>query len=207
VSNSFLYTLLAVLIVLMSVGRSYLLRKHRLYGLFQALARIEVSAIGVLLAAMILLGCLQIVLRNFFHSGILWADLLMRHIVLWVGCLGAALATTRVRHINIDVFSRLLPGRHKSIRRAVVYLATAVAAFVLGIASLRLVVDERLFGEIAFGPMKIWMLQAVLPFAFFLISYRSIINVLTGREAPAGSGEFQSDSGESDTGAAGTVSS
>ena len=193
------------MIISMAAGRSFLYRKHRLEGLFLFLSRVEVGAIAVLLATMILLGCMQIVLRNFFHSGILWADLLMRHIVLWLGCLGAALATTRVRHINIDVFSRLLPGRHKPLRRAVVYLATALAAFVLGIASLRLVVDERAFGEIAFGPMKTWMLQTVLPFAFFLISYRSIINVLTGREAAGDSGESQPDSDRHDNGAVETV--
>ncbi len=191
----------------MAAGRSYLHRGHRLDGLFRSVARLEVSVIGLLLATMILLGCMQIVLRNFFHSGILWADLVMRHIVLWIGCLGAALATTRVRHINIDVFSRLLPGRKKSIRRAVVYVATAIATFVLGIASLRLVADERAFGEIAFGPVKTWMLQAVMPFAFFLISYRSIVNMLTGREAPTGSGEHTLDSGRDENGAAESASS
>jgi TRAP-type C4-dicarboxylate transport system permease small subunit len=177
------YVLLAAAIVLLAAGRAYLYRTGRLRGMFRALAGFEITVIAALLVAMILLGCLQIVLRNFFHSGILWADLLMRHIVLWVGCLGAALATTRVRHINIDVFSRLLPGRSRRIRRFFVYTATAVAAFVLGIASLRLVADERMFGEVAFGPVRTWMLQTVLPFAFYVISYRSVVNLLTGRES------------------------
>jgi TRAP-type C4-dicarboxylate transport system permease small subunit len=197
VINPAFYTLLAVLIVLMAAGRAVLYRRNRLDGVFRFVERFEVGAIAALLTAMIFLGCMQIVLRNFFHSGILWADLLMRHIVLWVGCLGAALATTRVRHINIDVFSRLLPGRFRTFRRGVVYTATAVAAYFLGIASLRLVADERLFGEIAFGPVKTWMLQVVLPFAFFLISYRSVVNVLTGREADGGDGQFESDGTES----------
>ena len=62
------------------------------------------------MVTLIILGGLQIILRNVFHSGLLWADPLMRHIVLWLGCLGAALATTSARHINIDVFSRALPA-------------------------------------------------------------------------------------------------
>jgi TRAP-type C4-dicarboxylate transport system permease small subunit len=158
-------------------------------ALFRVLGVVEVGVITLLLCALVLVGCMQIFLRNFFHSGILWADPLMRHIVLWLGCLGAALATTRIRHINIDVFSRLIPRRQKGIRRAVVYTATAIAAFFLGVAALRLVADERAFGDIAFGTVKTWVLQTVLPFCFFVISYRSLVNLFTGRESETGAAD------------------
>lgn len=167
-------------------------RAHRLEREFRFLAHVEVGVLTVLLGALILLGCMQIFLRNFFHSGVLWADPVMRHIVLWLGCLGAALATTRVRHINIDVFTRLLPEKLKPARRFVIYSATAVAAFVLGIAALRLVTDERAFGDIAFGSVETWTLQTVLPFAFFVISYRSLVNLFTGREPRPTDGEMES---------------
>jgi TRAP-type C4-dicarboxylate transport system permease small subunit len=153
---------------------------------------VEIGAIVLLLGALVFLGTMQIVLRNFFHSGVLWADPMMRHIVLWLGCLGGALATTRVRHINIDVFSRLIPMRQKSTRRAVVYSATAVAAFFLGVAALRLVADERAFGDVAFGTVKTWVLQVVLPFAFFVISYRCLVNLFTGRESRPADGTMES---------------
>ena len=95
------------MIVVAAITRTALHRRDKLEGFFRSVGRLEVGVITVLLIALVLLGCMQIVLRNFFHSGIIWADPLMRHLVLWLGCLGAALATTRVRHINIDVFSRL----------------------------------------------------------------------------------------------------
>jgi C4-dicarboxylate transporter DctQ subunit len=192
VSGSPLFvTFLAALIAALAVVRAYLYRGNRFDRFFTTFSRIEVGAIMVLLAALVFLGCMQIVLRNFFHSGIIWADPLMRHIVLWLGCLGAALATTRVRHINIDVFSRLLPERFKPVRRAIVYTATALAAFVLGVAALRLVVDERAFGDFAFAAVKTWVLQTVLPFAFFVISYRSLVNLFTGREARPADGKME----------------
>lgn len=173
---------MAFLIAVLAVVRAVLARKGLLAGLFRASERLEIGLIAAMLLAMVLLGCMQIVLRNFFHSGVLWADPLMRHLVLWLGCFGAAFATTRLRHINIDVFSRLLPARQRGYRRAVVYSATAVAAYFLGISALRLVVDEREFGDAAFGVVKTWMLQTVLPVAFFVISYRSLVNLFTGRE-------------------------
>jgi C4-dicarboxylate transporter DctQ subunit len=187
-----LYILPAALIVAMALARAALYRKRRLGGLFDLAGRLEVGVIAVLLLALVFLGCMQIFLRNFFHSGVLWADPLMRHIVLWLGCLGAALATTRVRHINIDVFSRLVPQRYRGYRRAVVYAATAVAAFFLGVAALRLVLDERAFGDVAFGAVKTWTVETVLPFAFFLISYRSLFNLFTGREGRPADGTMES---------------
>ena len=59
----------------------------------------------------------------------------------------------------------------------------AVAASVLGMAALKLVVDERAFGDKAFLNIDVWLLQSVLPLAFFLISYRSLINMFLSRKA------------------------
>jgi TRAP-type C4-dicarboxylate transport system permease small subunit len=186
ISSPAFYTILAALIAALAVVRAVLEHKRRLESLFLFAGRLEIGLIAAMLLALVLLGCMQIVLRNFFHSGVLWADPLMRHLVLWLGCLGAAFATTRLRHINIDVFSRLVPARQRGYRRSVVYSATAIAAFFLGISALRLVVDERAFGDVAFGTMKAWMLQSILPVAFFVISYRSLVNLFTGRESGPG---------------------
>ncbi len=180
-----IYYLWAVILAALAAGRALLMRRSKLEGLFSFLGWLEVGVLGLMLLTLIVLGGLQIVLRNVFHSGVLWADPLMQHIVLWIGCLGAALATCNVRHINIDVFSRLLPDGMKAWRRSLVYGATAAATFMLGVSTWRLVVDERMYGEMAFGSVPVWVLQLVLPVAFFMISYRSLVNLFVGREAEA----------------------
>jgi TRAP-type C4-dicarboxylate transport system permease small subunit len=175
-------SLIAVAIISLALLRALLHRRGRLVDFFLFLGRLEEGVIALLLGSLVILGSTQIVLRNFFHSGLLWADPLMRHTVLWLGCLGAAAATSEVRQIHIDVFTRLLPERARPARRMVVYTATAAAAFALGVAALRLVVDERAFGDVAFGGVPTWVLQTVLPFSLFVISYRSLFNMLIGRE-------------------------
>ncbi|MDH3198227.1 MAG: TRAP transporter small permease [Candidatus Krumholzibacteria bacterium] len=176
------YVLIALAIAAMAVARARLDGSRRARRVYDAFGALEVSAVVALLAALVGIGFLQIVLRNVAHRGLLWADPLMRHAVLWIGALGASLATSRLRHINIDVFTRLLPAALRPARRALVYGATAVAAFMLGVAALRLVASERAYGEIAFLGIATWQLQAVLPFAFFLVAYRSIVNLIRGRE-------------------------
>jgi len=160
---------------------------RRFYDFF---ANLEMSLIVALLTTLVVVGVLQIILRNTMQTGILWADPLMRHIVLWLGTLGASLATARVRHINIDVLSRVLPERLAPTRRTIVYTATAIAAFFLGVASLRLVLDERSYGDVAFLGIETWMLQIVLPLSFLLICYRSLVNLFLGREAKSGAAEM-----------------
>lgn len=172
----------AVALVALAGCRALLIRHGKLERLFSALGWVEVSILGLMLGTLIVLGGFQIVLRNFFHGGVLWADPLMRHIVLWLGCLGAALATTSARHINIDIFSRLLPEGIKPLQRSAVFGATALATFTLGMAAWRLVVDERSYGDIAFASVPVWVLQLVLPVAFFMISYRSLVNLFIGFE-------------------------
>ncbi len=187
------YAPLAGILLLLALGRAWLQRGRRLEGVFRFLGLVEVGFLGLMLLALIVLGGMQIVLRNIFHGGVLWADPLMRHIVLWLGCLGTALATTRARHINIDVFQRLIPVAWNPLRRAVIHVATAACTFVLGVAAWRLVVDEMSFGETAFASVPVWALQLVLPVAFFLISYRSLVNLFLGREIASDS-EPESDS-------------
>ena len=178
------YILIVTGILIAAVVRAHLKKRSRLTGFFRFAGGLEITVIALLLFALVFFGCLQIVLRNFYHRGIIWADPLMRHIVLWLGCLGAAFATTKMRHINIDVFTRFLPPKLLRIRNKIIFLATAVAASALGFAALKLVIDERSFGEEAFLGVDVWLLQAVLPIAFFLIAYRSLLNLMVPPEVP-----------------------
>ncbi|MBP2681101.1 MAG: TRAP-type C4-dicarboxylate transport system, small permease component [Candidatus Krumholzibacteriota bacterium] len=163
-------------IVAAAIVRAYLDKTGRLRGLFKFLGRVEIGIIALLLLSLVFFGCLQIVLRNFFHRGIIWADPMMRHLVLWLGCLGGVYATSKMRHISIDFLTRFLPKKAKRIRDRIVYLATAVATALLGYAALRLVLEEKSYGEKEFLNIDTWVLQAILPVAFLIISYRCVVN-------------------------------
>jgi len=98
------------------------------------------------------------------------------------------MAAARMSHITVDVVSRLLPERLKPARRWVVYGATAITAYLLAIAAVRLVIDERTYHEVAFLGIQTWVLELILPFAFAVITYRTILAIFLAREpAEAGS--------------------
>jgi C4-dicarboxylate transporter DctQ subunit len=81
----------------------------------EVIDRVEQTLITILLSLMIAIAFLQIVLRNIFSTGIAWADPLVRNLVLWVGFVGAAIATREGKHITIDVLPQRVPQQIKVI--------------------------------------------------------------------------------------------
>ena len=67
--------------------------------------RLEEALLALLLTAMIGVAAVQVVLRNFFDSGLYWGDSAVRVIVLWVAMLGAMVASRhdeRIRRVFLD---------------------------------------------------------------------------------------------------------
>ena len=138
----------------------------------RVISRIEKVLLSVLLTAMISVAFLQIVLRNFFDTGLPWGDSLVRYLVLWVGFIGAALATRDESHINIDVLSQWLPGVSKRINLLVVHLFSCLICAILTYASIVFIRNEQLLGGNAFFDIPVWMLQLILPATFALMTVR-----------------------------------
>lgn len=128
--------------------------------------------IALVLLAMIFVACSQIALRNLSVPGFSFGDALLRHLVLWVGMLGAMVATRENRHINIDVVQHLVKGRVRSTIRA---LNSGVASLVCGILCVlatRFVGEEMEMGMIAFASVPTWVSALIMPLAFGVMALR-----------------------------------
>lgn len=142
----------------------------------------ENAALVVLLGAMILIGVTQIVLREVFQTSIIWADDLVKLIVLWLAMVGAVAATRDNRHIRIDALSHLLSDKAVTGVRLLVDLFTAVVCAVIAWNSwLYLQVEiEYDVTVLTTVDAPAWIAHVVLPVAFALISYRFLVLVLRG---------------------------
>jgi TRAP-type C4-dicarboxylate transport system permease small subunit len=146
----------------------------------EATARTEHVALTLLLVAMVVVSLAQIVLRNVFHTGWVWVDPLLRHAVLWIGFMGAALAAAADRHISIDVLSRFMaPGVHRGVH-AVLRTAAAMVALLLANATYLLLRDEFEFGSTAFLSVPTWMVMAIMPMALLVVAYRFVHSAWRG---------------------------
>ena len=138
----------------------------------QFLGRIEKTLLVVLTATMVLMAFMQIVLRNFFETGIAWGDSFVRYLVLWVGFIGATLATRESKHIKIDVFSRWLPGISSNINHFIIHLFSCIICGLLTYAALKFVRNEFRMGSVDFLDLPIWLFQIVIPAACGLMTLR-----------------------------------
>lgn len=139
----------------------------------------EDGVLVALLATMVVLAAAQIVLRNVFNAGLLWADPALRLLVLWVGMLGAMAATRDDRQITVDVVSRFLSPRLKSTARVLTDLFAVAVSGALAWHAIRLVEDERAAGTTVFGGFPVWVAQLVLPVAFGVIAARYLLLAVT----------------------------
>ncbi len=153
------------------------------------IAGIESWLLIVIVLAMVILSFLQVILRNVFAQGIIWGDTFLRHLVLWVGFIGASLATREDKHINIDVLGRLLKGKAQHINQMVINFFSMFIAGYLGWASWRFVMMEKKFGSELLSGLPVWYFQIIIPVGFALMALRFLFSLiensgkLAGKEA------------------------
>jgi TRAP-type C4-dicarboxylate transport system permease small subunit len=134
-----------------------------------ALNKIEGVFLILMLSVMMLVAFGQVMLRNVFHTGINGADILLRHLVLWIGFLGAAIATSEERHINIDALRRFLSPRIRSAVDVLTDLFAAVICFFLMNAARVFVQSEMTDQRMVYQDIPAWYVQVIIPIGFGLL--------------------------------------
>jgi TRAP-type C4-dicarboxylate transport system permease small subunit len=142
-------------------------------------AHLEEGVLCLLLTTMIVLACLQIMLRSFFSSGLLWADPLIRYMVLWSGLLGASMATSRGNHIALDLAGYLIPERFQPLVQLICYIFSAITSSFLVWASILFIRSEIEYGSLGLFEFPTWSWNSIFPLAFSLIAFRYIILTVT----------------------------
>jgi TRAP-type C4-dicarboxylate transport system permease small subunit len=142
------------------------------------LATLEGTAIMVLLTGLLGLGLCQLLLRNLFASGLFWGDALLRHLVLWLGFLGASLATRERQHISIDALARVLPAWCQPWLTLLTNLTAALVCTLLFQAAWRFVQDEYTAGTVVVPGVSAWWAESILPLGLCIMALRYFLRVL-----------------------------
>ncbi len=137
-----------------------------------SVVKAESMTLTGLLMVMIGFAFTQVVLRNFFNTGIAWADALVRHLVLWVGFIGASVATEEDGHLAMDLVSRFLPEKIKKSSAFFVQAAASLVCALLTLASYKFVMGEKEGGAVLMPGVPSYWAVAIIPFGFYLMSVR-----------------------------------
>ena len=135
---------------------------------------LENIALVAMLGGMIVLAFGQIVLREVFETGFVWADELIKLMVLWLAMIGAVAASRDDRHIRIDVLSQVLPDSVTKYSRMLVDAFAAVVSAVVAWQAWRYLQLEIEFEDQVLIDTPAWIAHVIVPLAFALISYRFV---------------------------------
>ncbi len=156
---------------------------------FDNIARMEAVLLSIFLGTMIVLVLIQILLRNFFNSGISGADAIVRHLLLFVGFIGAGLATREGAHIKIDAASRALSPGAKKIVDVIISMFSVAVCSILVFASIQFVsVEYEGHAVLPYSGIPLWIVELIIPLGYFIIGVRfasggvvNIMRMLKGR--------------------------
>jgi len=143
--------------------------------LIRIIDSIEDGMLVLMLASMVILAVAQIAWRNFFGSGIAWADPLLRTLVLWVALSGAVIASRTDNHIRIDFFIRYIPESYHAALQRLVFLFSAAVCSLIAWHGARFVRMEHEFGGIAFAGIPAWVTELIIPVGFLMMALRYVL--------------------------------
>ena len=148
------------------------------------ISRLEDSLLIGLVASLLLLAVAQIVLRNAFGEGILWAEPAMRIAVLWIAMIGGMVACREGGHIKINLFEVYVQGRAKRVLVGLAHLGACLTCAALAYASWLFVGYERMDGMTTFLNLPAWWFESILPVGFAVMALRFLHDALVGARAP-----------------------
>jgi TRAP-type C4-dicarboxylate transport system permease small subunit len=144
------------------------------------ISRLEDGLLIGLVAALLLVAVAQIILRNAFGEGLLWAEPAMRIAVLWIAMIGGMVACREGGHIKINLFEVYAQGRVRRLLASLAYLGACLTCAVLAYASWLFVGYERMDGMTTFLNLPAWWFESILPVGFAVMTLRFLRDAVAG---------------------------
>jgi TRAP-type C4-dicarboxylate transport system permease small subunit len=127
---------------------------------------------GVLLVVIVLVTFAQIVLRNFFDTGLVWYDDISQFSMSWLALFGAIWATQNKKHLDTGV------KLHRKLNKKLNYLIEGILALTIASITALLVYQSLIFclsemgnGSLALPWLKMGYVFAALPLTMLFLCY------------------------------------
>lgn len=140
------------------------------------LHKFEDLLLAAVLSVMLFLAITDIAMRLITGGSLIWIPPVLQVLVLWLGLLGALLASRSQEHIAIDVISRFVGPLGKKICGVSGSLFAALVCTLVAYFSVEFIKQSIEYDDIAFAQVPAWPLQIIIPFTFSLMALRFFVH-------------------------------
>lgn len=130
--------------------------------------------VGLLGLVMVVLPVLQTFARRVLDADIPSASVVVSHLTLWVGFLGALLATGSNKHLALSTAEAIPKGWPRRAATTVTRAASAAVCALLAVAALDVVKADSTSGRTVVFGVPVSASEAIMPIAFALMGLRFI---------------------------------
>lgn len=149
-----------------------------------------ILVIGVIVMTLVIF--FDFLFRELFDGGFIWAKELAAFLMVWVGFLGASLATKENKHLIVGIPEKLFPKKvlpYVSLFVNVIVFAVTIFIAYLGF---KYVSETREFGETSLVlNIPLWIVQIIIPVSLVIIAFRFVgigIQIFQGKISSIGAG-------------------
>ena len=132
---------------------------------------IEAGICRLLLTLMSVVVVVQVFSRYLFNYSFVWAEELVRYLMIWMVMIGAARVQAMGEHIRIDFFPMLAGPRGRRLMDTFFRLCALVFLIVIFIKGIKIADFNRLFESSGLGISMLWPTLAIPAGAFLIILY------------------------------------
>lgn len=138
--------------------------------------RLEDGLAAAAILVMAVLPVLEMLLRGIFKTGIPGSSAVVQNLTLWVGFIGAMIASREKKHLSLASGTDWMKPRPKQIVTTGTAAISAGVAAGLAWASFQFVRSETEATARIAGWLPIWIAESILPAAFTVIALRFVWN-------------------------------
>ncbi len=135
------------------------------------LESIETNICRLLLMLMSVIVVVQVFSRYLFNYSFVWAEELVRYLMIWMVMIGAARVQAMSEHIRIDFFPMLAGPRGRRLMDTVFRLCTLTFLIILFVKGIKIAAFNRLFESSGLRISMLWPTLAIPIGALLIILY------------------------------------
>ncbi len=149
------------------------------------MARVEKWIAGLCIATIMVLMVMDVFGRNILKDGIVWAQKLSLHLMLWAGLLGASITSSKGGHLRPEIADKLWPKSFQPALKALEHFLISAFCGTMAVFAVKYILHSIETGDkTPVTELPMWLVQGVIPYTLGSMAIRHLMYSLVAQIRP-----------------------